>query len=460
MLALLPLLFQLSTLPMLERPLPFALGLVAGSGLLPFNAVEPWQQRLLRLESWLSGLFAILIFDWLRLAPRDFQLLLHSRQSLLILCWLLALLLMAQRANEETATPMPRASWWLGWLALLLLLNLPILRELAPVAIPLLPFTVRFHLVFVLQVLVFLRLSVWFSAGRFSFPMLVFLTSSCWVVFSESRFLSTSLMVVTVLLWAGLGLPGCFRLAKLAGWLQSSVVLALAALLPICVVMAPWIHRDWPGLARLLFVVTSTRFTYTWSFNFWHPQAGGLVSIADGVPYEGRLFHFFSSAYYTRWFEDLRPLDGLNVLIHLGHAHSGPIQDLIRLAHTPDHPIQALGAGVGLLGIAAAVGLASREWIRHGQEHGATRMLLASGVLLVLAFITTESVPALQVIPMVLLLAMVPSALAKSVVHPSQQLALQARIWPLAVSPAWVAVPYLIVLSAGALRWLLGPLSA
>jgi hypothetical protein len=86
-------------------------------------------------------------------------------------------------------------------------------------------------------------------------------------------------------------------------------------------------------------------------------------------------------------------------------------------------------------------------------------MLLASGVLLVLAFITTESVPALQVIPMVLLLAMVPSALAKSVVHPSQQLALQARIWPLAVSPAWVAVPYLIVLSAGALRWLLGPLS-
>jgi hypothetical protein len=460
MLALLPLLFQLSTLPMLERPLPFALGLVAGSGLLPFNAAEPWRQRLLRLESWLSGLFAILIFDWLRLAPRDFQLLLHSRQSLLIICWLLALLLMAQRANEDPATPMPKASWWLGWLALLLLLNMPILRELAPVAIPLLPFTVRFHFVFALQLLVFLCLAVWFSEARFSFPMLVFLISSCWIVFSESRFLSVSLMMVDVALWAGFGLPGCFRLAKIAGWLQSSVVLALAVLLPICVVLAPWIHRDWPGFARLLFAFTSSRFSATWGLNLWYPQAVGLAHITEDGISSGKLFHFLSSAYYTPWFQALRPLDGQNVLFYLGHAHSGPIQDLIRLAHTPDHPMQALGAGVGLLGIAAAVGLASREWIRHGQKHGAARMLLASGVLLMLAFITTESVPALQVIPMLLLLAMVPSVLAKSVVHPSQQLALQARIWPLAVSPAWLAVPYLIVLSAGALRWLLGPLSA
>ena len=95
--------FQICSLLVLERPIPFALGLLTGSGLLGGTLESSWLQRLLSLPVWLIGLVGILVFDALRLDPHSFQMLLHSRQSLVIVIWLLALLLLLKGVQGNQA---------------------------------------------------------------------------------------------------------------------------------------------------------------------------------------------------------------------------------------------------------------------------------------------------------------------------------------------------------------------
>ena len=427
--------FQICSLLVLERPIPFALGLLTGSGLLGGTLESSWLQRLLSLPVWLIGLVGILVFDALRLDPHSFQMLLHSRQSLVIVIWLLALLLLLKGVQGNQGTPslgkLPLDHQvlirLLALVALQFLVFLPILRIMPPFVLPILGVPIKFQALFVIQAALIAWVGLNLSKGQCSLALLVFTLGSAGMVFSESRFLSYSLMPV-LLLWWPVGGRWNKQIAFLGIVGQAAITVFFAVFSPLAVLAAPWIHTQFPVLASVLNVLTSIRYSQTWSFNFWaqfnigHLNSSGLFK---------NWFDFLSTDYYESSFQKWRLLDGGKIESHQGHSHSSPIQELLGLQ------VSAQWSWViaGLLAFTLAMAFLWFCWSKSKSK--TSQLYSASAVVLTLACATTESASSKELIPIIVLLSL-GLWILRDTDGPSYP---RLSISPLA-SPLWIALPY------------------
>lgn len=418
--------FPLCILFSVDRPIPFFLGYVFSicfsKHLRATKFVESYSILLFHI---LVGLLFVLGFDFIRLSPRDFQLFLFSKRDILIIVWALsgAMLVSKFDLSRSNISLNHFLLWTVGSIALLLSINLPILREIN-LRIGDVHFLQRPQIEFILLAFVIAIVSLRFASGCYSLPLFAWQLTSCWMFLCDSRFFS-AISFVNLLLFISF----LFSVPKFCKFIVYGIHLSLLCLFslifPLSPFFTPWIQK-FHFLASTLYRITATRIFDTWSINLWHKDVLDLANhwpqwiplntdwVVFSQEYRASVLNTSSSPYF-----------------HLNHAHSFSLQQLLLFDPSSGSLVDVLVASLPLFFILFVILIALV--IRLNDQYLPFRLGLVYGstVLLILGYITTESVSIVNVLSLIVILPVIQS-------FGSQPLCIfpfKAQILSLSISP-------------------------
>ena len=396
--------FALSILYSVDRPIPFLLGFVFSicfsKQLVAFKFVESNSIILFHV---LVGLLFVLGFDFLRLTPRDFQLFLFSKRHILILVWALAGSMLLARSNLSQTNVLTNISlrWTFGSIVLLLALNLPILREINS-RIGIVHFLQRPQIEFVVLAFVIVIVSLRIASGLYSLPFFAWQLSSCWMFLCDSRFFS-AISFVNLLLFTSILLSAPKLCKSFAYGMQFLLFIVFSLIFPILPFLTPWIQRS-DFLASFLYRNTASRAFDTWSINLWHVDGLDLATHwPQWISHKPDLL-MLSPEYRLSVFNT-----SISPYVHINHAHSLPLQQLLLFDPGSGSLFDVLVASLPLIIILILILLALIIRLKFQLLPSRLGLVYSSTLLLVIGYISTESVSVRNVLPLIFLLPIIQS---------------------------------------------------
>lgn len=384
--------------------MPFFLGFVFSicfcKQLRAFKFVESHSILLFHI---LVGLLFVLGFDFIRLSPRDFQLFLFSKRDILIMVWALSGTMLVSKLDAfRSNISRDDFLWWtLGSIALLLTINLPILREINS-RIGEVHFLQRPQIEFILLAFVIAIVSLRFTSGWYSLPLFAWQLSSCWMFLCDSRFFN-AISFVNLLLFASF-LFAVPTFCKLIVYGIHLLLLCIFSLIfPLSPFFTPWIQR-FHLLSSFLYRMTSTRIFDTWSINLWHKDVLDLVNHwPQWIPLNTDLV-VFSQEYRASVFDT-----STSPYYYLNHAHSLSLQQLLLFDPSSGSLTDVLVSSLPLFFLLFLILIALI--VRLNDQYLSHRLGLVYGstVLLIVGYITTESVSIVNVLPLIVILPVIQS---------------------------------------------------
>ena len=396
--------FPLCILFSVDRPIPFFLGFVFSicfsNQLRAFKFVESYSILLFHI---LVGLLFVLGFDFIRLSPRDFQLFLFSKRDILIIVWALSGTMLVSKLDVfRSNISLDNFFWWtLGSISLLLTINLPILREINS-RVGEVHFLQKPQVEFILLAFVIAIVSLRFASDCYSLPIFAWQLTSCWMSLCDSRFFS-AISLVNLLLFISFlfSVPKFFKI--FAYGIHLSLLGLFSLIFPLSPFFTPWIQK-FHLLASLLYRTTATRIFDTWSLNLWHKDVLDLANHwPQWIPLNTDLV-VFSQEYRASVLNT-----STSPYFYLNHAHSLSLQQLLLFDPSAGSLADILVASLPLFFILFVILIALR--IRLNDQYLPYRLGLVYGstVLLIVGYITTESVAIVNVLPLIVVLPVIQS---------------------------------------------------
>jgi len=288
--------------------------------------------------------------------------------------------------------------WVFGSFSLLVALNLPILRTMM---------MSRFgddslKIQFVLLAFIIAIISWRLSSGYLSVPLFSWQLSTCWFFLCESRFFAVISIFNLLLLFTLLfDLPGIFRFVPYGS--QSLLLLVTSIVFPLVPFFIPWIQKiHW--LASLLYSSTSTRAVDTWSLNLWHEDALDLATHWPQWISESPDLFLFSQEYRSSVFDT-----SISPFYYINHTHSLSLQQLLLFDPTSGSLFDVLGSAYPLIFILFLILLVFVIRLRDPYMPSCLNLVYSCTVLLVVGYITTESISVLTVLPVITILPVIQS---------------------------------------------------
>ena len=396
--------FAFSILYSVDRPIPFLLGFVFSicfsKQLVAFKFVEANSIFLFHV---LVGLLFVLGFDFIRLTPRDFQLFLFSKRDILILVWALAGSMLVARSYISHANALANISlrWTFGSIVLLLALNLPILREINS-RIGIVHFLQRPQIEFVVLAFIIVIVSLRIASGLYSLPLFAWQLSSCWMFLCDSRFFS-AISFVNLLLFTSILLSAPRLCKTFAYGMQFLLFIVFSLIFPILPFFIPLIQRS-HFIASFLYRSTGSRAFDTWSINLWHEDALDLATHwPQWISHKPGLL-MLSPEYRLSVFNT-----SISPYVHINHAHSLPLQQLLLFDPASGSLFDVLVATLPLIIILLLMFIALVIRLKYQFLTSHLGFMYNSTILLIVGYISTESVSFRNVLPLIFLLPIIQS---------------------------------------------------
>ncbi len=442
-------LFQLSVFFSVDRPIPFVLGYLISRCLAYKHILPAYGNKLAALNYILYGLVSVFVFDWIRLEPQSFQMLLFSKRELIILVWTLSslLLLSSFDVKENEIKSVKTVNWWVGSLAILLLVNLPILRHMAETMGPHAPFFIKPQIKFLMLALPVVELSRRLSFSSMTIPVVLFQISSCWMFICESRFFAaiTLINIAVLLTFSGL-LSGQFY-KRIASLVQAGFIFVFSVVFTLMPFIMPWLQFDrwW---SSFFYTVTSSRSIDTWALNLWHPRVINLSAYLPHWTLPHDPLMFLSNEYRGSLFATggLIAAKSRDSLYHLFQAHSVPLQIATAVSQNSNSLFRELALLCPSLVLCVLIVMAIKYFYTGNQMGELQEGIYSSTLLYGLVYLTTESVDVKYMMPLVLILPVIQACLPGS-----QQATLDINtpfltLIKLLKSPIMLLIPFLVML--------------
>lgn len=394
--------FVLSVFATVDRPIPFILGFVFsicfGRRLLPFSSRSFHYLPFLLLNV-LFGLLFVLGFDWIRISPRLFQLLLFSEREILIIIWSLSSAMLISyfhlMKTKLCSQGLGFVRWVLGSFSLLVVLNLPILRTMISYF-----GNDSLKIQFVVLVLMIAIISWRLSSGYLSVLLFSWQISTCWFFLCDSRFFAV-ITIFNLLLFCAL-LFDFPKVCKIIAYGSQTLLLLVAPVIfSLAPFFTPWIQKiHW--LASLLYKSTSTRVFDTWSLNLWHQDYLDLGSHWPNRIVQLPELLIFSHGYRSSVLGAFK-----DPFYYANHAHSLPIQQLIAFFQSSGSVFDSLISILLFMLLLFFLGYALVYYFKGSRMSPLSEVVYCSTVLLGSIYISTESLAIRNAIPIVLLLPII-----------------------------------------------------
>ena len=385
-----------------DRPIPFILGFVFsicfGRRLLPFSS-RSFDFIPFLLLNVLFGLLFVLGFDWIRLGPRQFQLLLFSEREILIIIWSLSSAMLCSYfyliKTKICSQGLGFVRWVLGSFSLLVALNLPIIRT-----------TISrtgddsLKIQFIILVVIIAIISSRISSGYLSVPLVSWQVSKCWLFLCESNFFAV-ITVCNLLLFCALlfDFPKVFKIIAYGS--QTLLLLGSSIIFSFAPFFTPWIQNmHW--LASFLYKNTSTRVFDTWSLNLWHQDHLDLGSHWPQWIIETPELLIFSHGYRSSVLGVFR-----DPFRHANHSHSLPIQQLIAFFQSSGSVFDSLISILSFILLIVFLGYSLVYCFKGSRMSSLFEVVYCSTVLLFSIYISTESLAIRNALPIVMLLPII-----------------------------------------------------